>query len=640
MKKRTIIGTLASLAAALCLFCGCGIQGIPGLSEFFPEASNAPASDSAQDFGVAPDSPEPEVSEAPDPDMLTVGVEALSGTFSPFFCESDGDRMVSDLTVLRLGTTDRSGNIITTGISGQSRVYGGTEYLYYAPADFTVTEQGDGTATYDIALREGLLFSDGTAADIDDVIFSLYVCADPAYDGPLSLRDTPILGIGDYPASADSIAGIERLDDYTLRITTTEADSAFLSRLIQIPIAPMAYYGNESKYDYAGHSFGFDPEDLGTVLAKSAQPMGAGPYVLHTFSDGTARLESNPYYYKGQPRITALTLMAVDGDIPALISDGTIDLALCRDSVTLTDTLASGVSVLPVPTGSYGYIGIHGELVSVDGDPGSDASRYLRQALAIVLCEARDEAVSSFFGNAAAVIDAPISDISWAAPEAASTPAYALLPDGSPIYTEGMDSEARRAEARKAALTCFEAAGYTVEDDMLTAAPSGASLSYTVCLDGAGTGDHPAYGLLEAAAAEFSSIGFTLSIADTPEAEAKIRAGEAALFCAAWELGAEPELFSRYHSLGLSNVYGISDPALDALLASAHTTLDVDTRRALYGSAMDVVLDWAVEVPLYRRSSLLLYASNRLDSAAFPQDLTVWWNWTDAIEALSLLQTP
>ena len=45
-----------------------------------------------------------------------------------------------------------------------------------------------------------------------------------------------------------------------------------------VAIAPLHYYGDESKYDYENNQFGFERGDLSGVQAKTAEPMGAGPY--------------------------------------------------------------------------------------------------------------------------------------------------------------------------------------------------------------------------------------------------------------------------------------------------------------------------------------------------------------------------
>ncbi|EKC52609.1 bacterial extracellular solute-binding protein, family 5, partial [human gut metagenome] len=71
-----------------------------------------------------------------------------------------------------------------------------------------------------------------------------------------------------------------------------------------------------------------------------------------------------------------------------------------------------------------------------------------------------------------------------------------------------MSTEDKYAAALNAALGYFEAAGYTVENGQVTAAPEGAAMEYTVNIGGSGNGDHPTFQVLTNAAAALKTIGF------------------------------------------------------------------------------------------------------------------------------------
>ena len=99
-------------------------------------------------------------------------------------------------------------------------------------------------------------------------------------------------------------------------------------------------------------------------------------------------------------------------------------------------------------------------------------------------------ASSSYYGNTASVINYPISNTSWAAPQVTDdgyTVAYSVDVDGNPIYTDGMSQEDKYDAALQAALGYFEKAGYTVENGKLTAAPEGAKLEYQVNIGAGGS---------------------------------------------------------------------------------------------------------------------------------------------------------
>ena len=154
--------------------------------------------------GGQPQEEESEVS------TLRVGISGrgFSGTFSPFFAETAADQTAMELTQLRLLTSDRAGMPVLQGIEGETRPYNGADYTYYGPADLTMTENADGTVFYDITLREDLAFSDGEPVTIDDLIFSLYVLCDPAYNGPNRLREMPIQGVKDYRLNNISLSAL------------------------------------------------------------------------------------------------------------------------------------------------------------------------------------------------------------------------------------------------------------------------------------------------------------------------------------------------------------------------------------------------------------------------------------------------
>ena len=85
-------------------------------------------------------------------------------------------------------------------------------------------------------------------------------------------------------------------------------------------------------------------------------------------------------------------------------------------------------------------------------------------------------------------VNYPISDTSWAAPRVTDEgyrTAFSQTADGRPIFNETMTPEERYDAALQAALGYFEAAGYTVENGRLTAAPQGAQMGYEVLI-GAG----------------------------------------------------------------------------------------------------------------------------------------------------------
>ena len=182
-------------------------------------------------------------------DTLVVGYSPFSSKFSPFFSETAYDQDVYTMTALGLLTSDRTGAIVEKGIKGETRSYNGTDYTYYGPADMTVTENPDGTVYYDVTMRDDIQFSDGTTADIDDVIFSMYVFADPTYDGSVTFYSCPIEGMEDYRNGMGTLAALlaEAGEDNTDFTNWTEDQQKAYVMPCAVPINDK-YRTDEQKY--------------------------------------------------------------------------------------------------------------------------------------------------------------------------------------------------------------------------------------------------------------------------------------------------------------------------------------------------------------------------------------------------------
>lgn len=449
--------------------------------------------------------------------------------------------------------------------------------------------------------------------------------------------------------SADYVEGIQRIDDYSMRIVTTELDATMIYQLA-LPISPLHYYGDESQYDYENHKFGFPKGDLSIVREKTTQPLGAGPYVFKEASNGVVYMDANPNYYKGEPQTAHLNFIETkEADMINGIDTGTIDIATPSYSTEVANQIAelnggdpsldgSVITTKLIDYRGYGYIGLSADNVKVGDDPASDASKNLRKAISTLIAAYRDEGIDSYYGDTASVINYPISNTSWAAPQVTDdgyTVAYSVDVEGNPIYTADMTTEDKYEAAKQAALGFFEAAGYTVTDGKLTAAPEGAKLEYTVNIGANGQGDHPTFLILKNAADAFAEIGFTLTVNDLANAAdlyASYQSGVAELWCAAWQASSDPDMFQLYHSEGSTNYYRINDEDLDSLITDARQSTDQSYRKGLYKAAMEIIMDWGVELPVYQRSDAYIVSTERVDVSSLPNDMTPYWSWKQELE--------
>lgn len=453
--------------------------------------------------------------------------------------------------------------------------------------------------------------------------------------------------------SVDFVEGFEKVDDHTVKITT-EAFNASTIYQLQCPVAPLAYYGDKDAYDYDAHKFGFAKGDLSKQRSVTTKPLGGGAFTFDNYSDGTVYLKANDTYYLGKPKIANLNLIeSQEADMVTGVQSGTLDISAPSYSLEVAEQVASinGVDDASQLDGKvittrlhdyrgYGYIGICAERVNVGGDPASDASKALRKAIATLIAAYRDQGIKSYYGSTATVIQYPISTSSWASPtpaDAGYRTCYSVDPDGKDIYTDGMSDDDKAAAAKAASLAWFQKAGYTVEGGKLTAAPEGAKLGYQANIGGGGNGDHPTFLVLSNARDAFAEIGFTLTVNDIANASdlyASYQSGQADIWVAAWQSTNDPDMYQLYHSKGSTNYYEINDADLDELIVTARTSDDQDARRSMYMEAMNIILDWGVELPVYQRSECTLFSTERVNIDTIAKDQTPYWTWMYEVEKL------
>ena len=470
--------------------------------------------------------------------------------------------------------------------------------------------------------------------------------------GPL---DAEMAGKG-----VNSIEGIKMVDDYTVTVTVNGYSAPAVYNILGITITPMHYYGDPAKWDPDNGMYGFERGNLEQVKALTEVPRGAGPYEFVSYKDKVVTFKANPNYYKGEPKIKTIQFKeTAAAEVATAVNTGDADAGEMTGSRTRFEEVANYnsnheitgdvITTSKVDNLGYGYIGMNADTINVNGEPASDASKALRKALATVLAVYRDVAYDSYYGEAASVIQYPISNTSWAAPQS-SDPDYKIAfstdAQGNDIYTASMSAEEKYAAAKAAALTWFEAAGYTVENGKVTAAPEGAKLTYEVIIPGDGSGDHPSYTVLTMAKAAFEEIGITLEINDPADSNVlwnRLDAGNQELWCAAWGSTIDPDMYQVYHGSNIvgkggtdSNHYHIDDSELNRLIMEARSSDDQSFRKATYKECLDIIVDWAVEIPCYQRQNCIIFSTKRINIDTLTPDITTFWGWMSEIEKLEM----
>ena len=485
-------------------------------------------------------------------------------------------------------------------------------------------------------------------------------------------NDYPTIGVktGD---SAANISGIKKTGDYSMTVTLDKVDATAIYQL-GVTIAPMHYYGDTSLYDYDNNQFGFPKGDLSSVRAKTTNPLGAGPYKYIKYEDGVVYFEANDSYFLGAPKTKYLNFqqcMSDDDKLNGVIT-GTIDIAdpsFSNDTVDAIEKANGGVldgdkiTTNTVDNLGYGYLGMSAACVNVGGEPGSEASKNLRKAFATVFSVYRNVAIESYYGERASVINYPISNTSWAAPQPTDDGykvAFSVDVNGNDIYTSDMTAEQRYDAALQAALGYFEAAGYTVTDGQLTAAPAGAKLEYEVQIPADGSGDHPSFMMISEASKALATIGMNLIVTDLSDSSGLwdgIDARQVDMWCAAWGATVDPDMYQIYYSDvadhngdpgvgknpyggpaqgGSNKMYCIADADLDNMILTARESLDQSYRKTMYKACLDIVVDWAVEVPVYQRQNAIIFSTERVNMSTMTPDITTFYKWYAEIENIEL----
>jgi len=457
-----------------------------------------------------------------------------------------------------------------------------------------------------------------------------------------------------------SITGIKMIDDYTVEITLVGYSAPAVYSVLGITVTPMHYYGDTAKWDPDNGKYGFDFGDLSKQKSLTEVPRGAGRYVFESYKDKVVTFKANENYYAGKPIIETVKFKeTASAEVATALSTGDADAGEMTGSRTRFEEVAAlnpngeitgaVITTSKVDNLGYGYIGINADTVNVAGNPSSAESKALRKAIATVLAVYRDVSFESYYGEAASVIQYPISNTSWAAPQA-SDPDYKIAfsedPNGDPIYTASMTADDKYAAALEASLAWFEVAGYTVEDGKLTDAPEGAKLDYEVIIPADGAGDHPSYNVLVMARTAFEGIGFTLTINDPADSNVlwnALDSGEQEMWCAAWGSSIDPDMYQIYHGNNIvgkggtdSNHYHINDNQLNELIMEARTSDDQSFRKQVYKQCLDIIVDWAVEIPAYQRQNCIVFSTERINLDTLTPDITTFWGWMSELEALQM----
>jgi oligopeptide transport system substrate-binding protein len=207
-----------------------------------------------------------------------------------------------------------AGDAISNGyvlqlFSGLVRLDDNLEPVADISSDWQISPDG---LTHTFKLLHDVTFRDGRKVTAGDVKYSWERACNPATGS-----QTASTYLGDIQGAAEmlsgaaqSLIGVQAVDDYTLKVTLVSASSAFLAKL-SYPTA-----------------FVVDKNDVVKGASWWQSPNGTGPFRLNSWTPGSQLvLERNPLYYGDKAKLNKVVYKLLAGIPMNLYESGDVDVA-------------------------------------------------------------------------------------------------------------------------------------------------------------------------------------------------------------------------------------------------------------------------------------------------------------------------
>ena len=229
-------------------------------------------------------------------------------------------------------------------------------------------------------------WSDGQPVTIDDYIFAYQAIGNKDYTGVRYDDDYKnVVGMEEYhDGKADSVSGLEKVDDYTVKIHFKE-----MSPSMQLA------GGSVCAYIMPKHIFKDIPEAEWeqSEYVRGTKFVGLGQFKIESIVNGeSVTLVPNEHYYKGVAKVDKVVMEVVSPDnIVSEMKAGNYDIATMPNSQYEAYKDLTNVTLLSAQASAYEYIGFH--LGKYDKETGKNvtdpnakmADVKLRQAMAYAL---------------------------------------------------------------------------------------------------------------------------------------------------------------------------------------------------------------------------------------------------------------
>lgn len=220
-------------------------------------------------------------------------------------------------------------------------------YTNEGAATYEVSEDG---RTFTFKIGDNVNWHDGKPVTAEDWQFAHEVIGHPDYDGPRYTSDfTNIEGMEEYNSGkADTISGIEVIDEKTLSITYIESTPSLLT-------------GSIWSYPLAKHIFGdMAVADISSSPEVREKPIGFGPFKVDSIVPGeSVTLTKNEDYWRGEPNLDGVTIKVIGtSTVVQELKTGGVDLISDFPVDQFPDNAEmSNVEYLGTIDRAYTYIG-------------------------------------------------------------------------------------------------------------------------------------------------------------------------------------------------------------------------------------------------------------------------------------------
>ncbi|MGA3094006.1 MAG: peptide ABC transporter substrate-binding protein [Dehalococcoidales bacterium] len=423
--------------------------------------------------------------------------------------------------------------------------------------DWQISSDG---LTYTFDLRHGVTFQDGRKVTAADFKYSLERACNP-----VTGSQTASIYLGDIQGAADmlsgkaqSLSGVQAVDDYTLKITLANPSSAFLSKLTY-PTAFVVDKNNVAK---------------GALWWKT--PNGTGPFRLNLWTQGSQLvLERNPLYYGDKAKLNKVVYKLLAGIPMNLYESGDIDVADVDVSYydRVMDPAGSFYSQLVVtPELSLTYLGF-----DVTKPPFDDAG--VRKAFAMAVDKQKLD--SLMFRDTVAA-------------------AYGILPPGMPGYNSALQTSGYDVNAAKA---------------LIAASKYGSAANLPpIAITTSGYGGLVPGDLIAIVYDWEAAFGIDIQIRqlDPSQFSYFLKQEKDSMYYWGWGADyANPQDFLEvlFGTGTTYNIGGYSNPQVDALLKQAAAATSQASSFALYQQAEQLLVNDTACIPLWTGKNMQLVQS-------------------------------